>query len=239
MIKYISTILTFILLGLSSYAQKDISFEDMSVFHSKMERFYGKESYSLKVIYRSFKGHSSSHPEDEMTGFISKKGNIFESYQLGVYSIQNENIKVIVDSAEMTINLTYPDSNITSFYSKEQFEESKYNLSSIEHYKRSQSDIIIMTYKYGYSYSKIELSIAKKGFINEMILYLTNTVKYKDENNNIKEEKAKISINYLDISSQSNGLKLNMEDIVIKTKGGYELTSKYKGYELIDYRYQN
>jgi hypothetical protein len=220
----------------AGFAQEEISYEQMGKYYDLMEQFYGQKSYSLDVKYSSYKGHDSQVPEDVMNGYVVKENELQESYQLGIFSIQNEEIKVFLDSTEKYVGITFPDKGVAQGgFDEKTFEESKSRMDKVLLTYEGRDAIIQFQFKPGYEYSSIEMRIAPDGLIKETILYFSADVEYEKASGEKSKEKVKVVIK----SSPSKRKIKNKVETVLKQDGGsYQLTAPYSTYELMDFRYQ-
>src|SRR5690606_5148765 len=161
-----------------------------------------------------------------------------EQYQLGIYSLQNKQLKVMVDSSENLVGITFPDSSFHQF--------SVIDTSYINKYKKSitkitkeefKSGVILLNifYKTGLPFEKVILRI-NQDFIEEITLFYANEVEYEDDNSKLLKEKPKLRISFRKLIPKTKN-KFNLADIIYKVDKKYVLTDRFKNFELIDFRH--
>jgi hypothetical protein len=218
-------------------AQREITFDQIKPIFDRIERYY-KGDYAIWSEITSYKGHTSTQPEDRSTGYIYKKGSVIEAIKLGIYSIQDSRIKIIVDSSEAMVGLTYPDTaHLVSFdqYKAQQAAQ------IIERITLAESDRFIQLefhYKKGGEYENISLRIVSSGMIEEMTLFFANEIAYKGTNGTLKKDKAKVQMKFKEIPLREAKFAHKISDIIIPQGQSYALTNAYKSFELIEFRYQ-
>lgn len=231
---------TYLLSGLFTFGlgQEDV-YKQLTDIYKKSEAYYDSDSYALSINYQSFKGHESANPSDEMTGFIKKKGDQIEVYQMGVYSIQNKQYKIIVDSTEKLIGITFPDTAVNTGFDKEKFELSKQKLEYVSHESDGRYETFTLNFKPGFQYDKINIRFFPNGMIKSLTLFLAQKIEYEDSPGNIRSDKARIVISYSNLSGAEKNVKHQMSDFVEATSQTFSLGKAYKDFELIDFRYKN
>lgn len=220
--------------------EKSISVDEMTEIMQKVNTIYKQNSYHIAIEISSYKGHYSLTPEDHSKGFINKNNEWVEQYQLGIYSLQNKQLKVMVDSSENLVGITFPDSSFHQF--------SVIDTSYINKYKKSitkitkeefKSGVILLNifYKTGLPFEKVILRI-NQDFIEEITLFYANEVEYEDDNSQLLKEKPKLRISFRKLIPKTKN-KFNLADIIYKVDKKYVLTDRFKNFELIDFRYNN
>ena len=196
----------------------------------KANSMYSQKEYAVAMEVYTYKGHYAVLPEDQSSGVIRKKNGVTEQSLNQIYSIQNEVMKVMVDSSENIVGITFPDSASFSFTTDDAF-FNKYNryvsnISLTDNKNGMQS--LTINYREGLPYEKISIKLTNS-FAEEITFF------YADK---LSEEKPKLRVVLKKIAA---GVKLNYSvgDIVYKSNDGYKLTEKFKNFKLIDFRYQN
>lgn len=90
-------------------AQSDWRSLEEAEFTDRMELIYQvyeeTEHYIMDYTLASFKGHTAIVPEDISDGFLARSSNSFHQMQMGIRSIQNDTVKVVVEPEEQMIFL--------------------------------------------------------------------------------------------------------------------------------------
>lgn len=218
------------------WAQETISYDQAQDIFSETAKNYQKDYLYYTVKLASFKGHQNPVKEDESIGYFVKDGNTIYSYQLGIYTVQNKKFKVIVDSTERYVGITYSDTAQTSPYSSASPSYSKKYVKSIELLEKRQKKYITIYFIDGYSYSKIVTVLTKSNILESMELFLANDIVYEEKGKEQKD-KAKIRITFFPMKGKKKGI-LEIEDILRIKNNEILLTPKFSKFELIDFRYE-
>ncbi len=219
--------------------QKNISLKEMTAIMQKTNSIYTQKEYCIALEVYTYKGHYAAIPEDQSKGFILKKDNITEQYINHVYSIQNNTLKLMIDSAENIVGISYPDNESFSFTPDNDFID-KYNryvtnITLTNHENGKQ--IIDIKYKEGLPYEKISIKL-NNSFAEEVIFYYADKIEYEGKDGRLLEEKPKLRVGLKKLSSKKK-LKFNINEIAYKNGNNYQLSEKFKNFQLIDFRYQN
>ncbi len=106
----------FILLAIIGFSQ--VNADIASQFDNDFKLISGKlnneNNYSINTEYHFYNSHSSSQPLKVMQGYYKKKDANYKSMAMGILTIQEDKLKVFVDSANKTITLTDADKENTS-----------------------------------------------------------------------------------------------------------------------------
>lgn len=224
-----------VLFAFSGIGQQEMSFEKMEEYYDLIHDYYSQKKYALDVSYSSYKGHESTVPEDDMSGYVIKEGDVIESYQLGIYSIQDDEIKLLIDSSEQYVGLTYPDTTNTQGFNKEAFEQSKLRMEKMLLNYEGRDAVVQFIYKAGYEYQNVTMKISPNGLVKEMTLYFSSDLEYETASGDKAKDKAKVVVKS---TPSSKKIKNEIESVIVKKSGEYALTSPFKSYELMDFRYQ-
>lgn len=234
------SILSLLMVSFCNAQEKPISIDEMTELMQNVNSIYNQKEYHVAIEISSYKGHYSVIPEDHSKGFIHKKNETVEQYQLGIYSLQNKQIKVMIDSTENMVGITYPDSTFSQTFAIDTGYVNKYknaitNISKIE----TNNGVVLLniSYKKGLPFEKIYIRI-HQDFIEEITLFYANEIEYEDDNSQLLKDKPKLKINFRKMISNQK-TKFNLTDIVYKVDKKYVLTDKFKNFELIDFRYNN
>lgn len=60
---------------------------------------------SVDIVHQTYKGHTSAQPHDRSEGYFKADGNQYHSYLAGIHTIQNKQLKFVVDTAGKLIVL--------------------------------------------------------------------------------------------------------------------------------------
>lgn len=224
---------------LSVSAQVDVEFKKAQELYALVDAFYAQPQYHLTMQMKSFKGDGRDNQQDFSRGYIKKNKDLYEVYQMGIYSIQNEDIKLVVDSTERLVALTFPVEPLQSSFSNESYQASQLFMDRLSSEKNGKNTELTINYTEGFDYNKLFLSIGPRGMVNIMQLFFANPINYQDTNYNQQTANAWVEISYQQQAiEQPNYFKHSISSIV-KMKGNeYVLSPLFKGFELSDLRYK-
>lgn len=227
----------FVLLAFHGIAQESISVEKAQDFFNEVAQNYTKNYFYYKIRMTSYKGYTSTTKEDESEGYFIKKGNTVISYQLGIYSVQDKSIKVMIDSSENMVGITYPDTALDLNYSMKGLLDKRQYIQSIDFMDKREKKYITINFKKGFSYSKIVTVLSKNNLLESVEMFIARDVHYKDVEGNEQNDKARIKIVYYPMKGKKE-IPLNIENILTKQNSEYITTSAFSKFELIDFRYE-
>jgi hypothetical protein len=156
-----------------------------------------------------------------------------------VYSIQNKDIKVVVDSTEQLVALTFPVEPLQSSFSNESYQASQVFMDKLTSEKDGKNTALTIDYIKGFDYNKLFLNVNPFGMVNIMQLFFANPINYQDANYNQQAANAWVEISYQQQTiEQTNYFDHSISSIVKKKGNAYVLTELFKDFELTDLRYK-
>lgn len=225
------------LFSLSGLAQKNLTEDEVKSNYKKLATYYNGD-YSFRATYRSYLGFNSSIVADKQQGYFSKRGEVTVASLLGTYTVQNEDIKLSIDSVERMIAISYPDTlQKMMFFDEQQYNLSKQRIASSYIEKSRDADLMSFEFKPGFQYSKVSLLILPNGMLKEIAMYFSDQVEYEDDQGKLQKDNLKVLIGFETIKTSQKDI--TPQDVVVKTATGYGLREGFKEFELIDLRYQS
>lgn len=213
---------------------------ELEQVYQKINNFYLQKNYKLATAIYTYKGHQAITPSDASTGFFMKSINRIESYIAGVHTYQNEAVKVMIDSSENIIGISYPDTGaaIVGVNISQKSEQLKKIIEkiTIKQVGVTKQEITII-YKKELPYEKAKMIVNDKGFLEEIVLYQASDIAFEDPLGNTLYDKAKIKMEFKDISATDKKFSLKISDLIIKQEKTYKTTPAFSSFELIDFRY--
>lgn len=233
-------ILHIILLLLSSSfckAQQTISLKEMTAMMQKANSIYSQKEYHVALEVYTYKGHYAVTPEDQSIGFIHKKNGVTEQSLNHIYSLQNEVMKVMVDSSENIVGISYPDTASFAFTPDSNFinKYNRYVVNVTLTDNKTGIQLLNINYREGLPYQKISIKL-NNAFAEEITFFYAKKVEYETNDGKLLEEKPKLRVILKKLPSGGK-LSYSMSDIAYKSGNGYRLTEKFKNFQLIDFRY--
>lgn len=218
-------------------AQQAISLREMTTIMQKTNSIYSQKEYAVAIEVFTYKGHYAIIPEDQSSGFIRKKNSITEQSLNQVYSLQNEVLKLMVDSSENIVGITYPDTASLFFTPDDNFfnKYNRYVLKVTHNETKNGVQFLNIYYRGGLPFEKITIKL-NNSFAEEITFFYAEKVEYESNDGTLSAEKPKMRV-VLKIMPSVGKLNYNMGDIAYKGNNGYRLTEKFKSFKLIDFRY--
>lgn len=206
----------------------------------ELQASYSKlTNYSVNIKYLTFDTKSNSDVHDKSNGYMIKSGIYTKSRLLGIYSVQNEKLRVTIDSAKKTVHV----SNAFKFQDPG-FSLNDYTkiLGFCKTVKKATNNNIVA---YRFETKNTEGLIAQElylenGITKEVNVYYANEHFYR-ENNDMKKEIVYPRLQVL-FSDYNPKIKIvasdfTLDKIILELKDKkIKLTENYRGYKLTDGR---
>ncbi len=198
------------------------------------------ERYSFNVKYTSYKTHEETIPHETQKGFVIKDGICLYSKLGGSTTIQNKDLRIVIDSVKQFIKITNalegqdPNFNMNDYIKA---------LGVCKTVKRKQEDNIIafrFEPKAGQGIVAQEIYLGEE-FLKKSVIFYVNEHNIR-ENNEIVKQTVRPRLEIL-ISDFKKLEKVNKEifrtdGIIHITKNEIELKGKYKTFKFFDGRYK-
>jgi len=85
---------------------------DLADFTSAIEKVNKNcfsNSFNADFTYFLYHDHATKLPVDQEKGYFKRFGNMYLSYNMGIYSIQNAKLKIVIDSVSKMVIIKNPD----------------------------------------------------------------------------------------------------------------------------------
>lgn len=216
-----------------------VTIEEMgNVFQKNNDIFLNTQNYRLTVTHASYETYTSELPVEKQTGTFRKDGKNYHSELLGIRTIQNENYKIVIDTATKVILVANPDQLTWTAYTKEDYNFLLKRCTSIRMSKTGRYTFYRMELPENSPIGAYEFLVDENGMTREVNWYYNKEVK-KDENDENSKVKPKMSISF---SGFKDKIDYNYQDTFSEqpyfTKKDNKLipTEKYRMYKLMDQR---
>lgn len=225
-------------LAMAQTQWQEMSWDEYSAFYKNVGEKYDMEAYHIDLRYSTYKGHKSTTPFESSLGYMGRKGGQSYSYVMGILTLQDDEIKVTVDSINMVVAINHAPEELSNQFSSEQFENSKQYIKSIG--KRSDGDLIVLNLKYidNAPIERMEFGFNKRSYLQYISTYYRDKKEYEDEEGNTQYDYVWLKMEYLKHMRNWNEKIVTIADVLNRKSGEYTLTSDYKNFELIDLRYK-
>ena len=196
-------------------------------------------TYSVNINYQTYDTKGSDEIHDKSHGYMIKSGMYNKSRLLGIYTVQNDKIRVTIDSAKKTIQIAnafiFKDPGLSlNDYLK--------ILTFCKVVKKStENDIVGYRFETKNTQGLMAQEIfIENGITKEVDAYYANEHFYR-ENNDLKKEIVypKLTVVFSDFNPKIKVIPtdFNIDKIVnLSNPKKIVLTPNYKGYKLIDGR---
>ncbi|MEO5645216.1 MAG: hypothetical protein ABIS12_17980 [Bacteroidia bacterium] len=233
-----------LLLGFGTIAWTTITQAEYTVAMDKMNEFYTvNDHYSVRISYSSFRGHESEVPYETSNGIYICDKNKYYSQLLGTRTIQNEKIKIVIDSLHKSITVANPEENESGNEMKKiNYENSKQYITAYKTAPIANGKLYRIECNPTPSYSAYVLDLSNDGFLRELIVYYKNEYPIDPTNATSAKAKAKLKISYSGFDSKTAfdpARVFSTAKYITETSGKLTLTKAYSSYRLFDNRIPN
>lgn len=239
----------FVMLGLYFRSQTAPAWQSASreevvlAYKNACSWFINTPNYSFDIKYSSYKNHNGSELTEITSGYYKRSGKNYVSDAVGIKTIQNDRLRMIIDTSEKTIAISDPGTLSPSIQSSEELNKLLENVKSLRKRVVNKNLTYRIDFRKNEIYEAYEFSVSEKGRLEKLVYYYSEqTEKDYDDNNRPVETKIKprldiLFFNYL-VSSKTNESEFNDNSIVLAANSRVSLINKYKNYTLKDYRVQ-
>ncbi|MDF2450525.1 MAG: hypothetical protein K0S26_29 [Bacteroidota bacterium] len=215
--------------------------EVMTVSQKYSEWFLKNLNYKVDINYASYSDHNSATAHDEFSGFYKRNNNNFHTLAMGVNTIQNEKMKLSIDTISRFIVLNNKIAIDQSPVNTKDFSTLLDNAKSIKKQKTNTGEIIYRSdFKPNAVYSAYEFKINSKGLLVLMKYYYSKELKDETPSGSIVKGKPRLEVSF---NNYQTNVSFNYEKDFSEKKYLREegkkivLNNKYKNFELKDYRF--
>lgn len=206
----------------------------------EFQKAYGSlQSYSVALSYTTYDTKKEQVPQDKSDGYIIRSGSSSKSRLLGIYSVQNEKLRVTIDSLKKIVHVANAFKTELPNFSPEDY------LKILGYCKSVQKGTGNKSTSYRFETKNTEGILAQEvflenGLIKEANIYYANEHTWR-EDNTIQKEMVYPRLQVL-FKGFNSKLKLKEEDFsietILSTKEGkkLQLAPGFNAYKLIDGR---
>ena len=211
---------------------------NISEFKEEMNQIKMKiasiNKFQVETEYLSYENGEKEIVHDRFNGYVKKDGIKLHNYNLGIHSIQNEDMKVVVDSSNELIALVQRDTSSFQIISAELKDVIYEKALSIK--KRVVGDDVFYQMKYDKEFDITEYTIQfnKSGQVKMIDLTYSETTK---NNANLDVNiRVRILFTHWNLNPQFSKNDFSYKDYIVKNENKYYLTELYRDFELMDQR---
>ncbi len=210
-------------------------FQDMS------NAYLQTPTFSMQINQTSYIGHTSVVPHDEAEGKFFKSNKSYVSNLLGIKTVQNEKIKIVIDSTNKLIAISNSDRSYKAIPSIEDIDQSLFFVIDVK--KMSSNGLIFysLRFKENFTYSKMDFTLTNDFFLKEIVMYFSDDLPVNpDDEEHSAKSKLKYRVTYSGIKKNlilNPKIFLESEYLYFNTKQKtYSLNENYKKYKFQDLR---
>lgn len=243
--KFLIYIVSFSLLSSMVLAPADnwtsITVEDMAKETKKIESVYKDNvGYSFSISHVTYKNYTTAKSEDKMTGyFIKDAKNNYHSYILGVHTIQNNKVKITIDSLNKSIQINSPDRSFTKEVKLSEVEDMLKICSSVKKQDITTGKKFRMEFSKTRKYSAYEVWVNASSQLEKLVMYFNAEFPSDPGDENSAKTKPRAEVLF---TNYKTGLKPDYKSYFDETKyitfkgDTYVGSSTYKEYKIYDLR---
>jgi hypothetical protein len=194
------------------------------------------DHYQVSITHLSYEDHSSEIVHDRSVGFYRRDRKRYHSSMMGVNTIQNEYLRVVIDSTNKIISIGDPDASLEQQPSPELRDLAFDRCSSIlKSEQKSNGKAFKMNFPDSYSLSSCQIAEDENSLLSEIVILYNRKVK----NLQHKEVRPKLKIIFSNwkISGEFSENEFSESRYVVKNGSKYQLTGAYVHYKLLDQRF--
>jgi hypothetical protein len=229
-----------VMLVSNSWGQQAISKDEFLKNLELASRQYQTESYSLKFKQSVFLSSDSLKPFYEASGQYKRgKGKEYRTETKGNLTVQNNDIKIVMDSATKLVLLFEPDSLFNPI-TKENKGFYNSDATFFVTNSKDQSRYKVFYHSPNFEYESMEFWVEKKtGAVSKIVLQLVENNYTGESFEDETVEEPLLIVEYQpQLKSKSNVNDFNINRFIVLEKDHYVLTPELKDFTLDDLRYK-
>lgn len=227
-------------LALEGRAQSIGAEEFRKVFNA-VSKGYSTESYQLGFEHEIFLKPGDTQPFYTSRGrFLRGKGRQYRTESPGQLTIQDEKIKMVIDSANRLVLLFKPDTLYSPMLLSHMDQSPVWRKASYRSDRQGELERYTVFFNERYEYESIEYLVnPKTNRLQELVMHLQPGDYYNDQKEEESQsESPRIVIRYGTPSGKLTGKEFQTQPFLSEKDGKYVLTDYMKGFVLDDLRYQ-
>lgn len=201
------------------------------------DKYNNTKTYEFNIKYISYKDYKTSIPYETSIGFFKKDGNNFYCKILDLYTMQNDNYKIIIDSSDKTISIASPSQVFESVFSVFDIETLFSNYAIVKTANFSGGLLFRIEPKLAYDIDSYEYLVDKSGWIKELTIFYN--ISLIDRNGDVTNIKPRLQMIFSINDKKVNKDEYNESRFFIKQGDNLVLTKEYKNFQLMDNRFLN
>lgn len=219
--------------------------EVIAAYRNACNWFMNTQSYAFEIKYTSYKTHTSNEIIESSIGYYKRSEKKYITDAVGIRTIQNEKIRMVIDTTDKVIAVSNPSSLTPGIQNADELNKLFDNVKTLRKKTILKSVTYRIDFKKNELYEAYEFTVGEKGYLEKLVYCYSEQIEkdYGDgENEKQKETKIKPRMeitfyNYL-VPAKVNESEFTDRSIVLAANNKVSLINKYKTYTLKDYRLQ-
>jgi hypothetical protein len=219
--------------------------ELIAAYQKACNWFINTPSYAFKIKYAAYDGHQSNKLNESSEGYYKRVAGSYISEAAGIKTLQNTNLKLVIDTADKIVTLMNPASLSPNMASTQELEELLNNVKALKKTKLAKTTKYRVEFNNNELYQAYEFTTNEKGLIIGLTYYYSEQAEHNDEENNFEKNRAvkikpRLEITFSNFQIPANYAESEFDEggIVTKEKQKISLKPAYSTFRLIDYRLQ-
>ncbi len=216
--------------------------EEFTAVYEKSTGWFSKNlNYKVNVKYASYSDHSLAVAYEQSTGYFKRSNDFIHSSVLGIITVQNEKVCIMLDSLNQFIVVNSKKEVQQTLFDPKTFSEL---LSKVKSIKKQKSEKGETTYQLEFPtnglYSKYEFQTNVQGLPSVMKYYYSKEMKKDEKDENSLKGKPRLEVSFSGYQTNVNFVyeKEFSEKQFLKIENNkIVLNEKYRNFEVKDYRF--
>lgn len=207
--------------------------------------FTNTQNYAFKLKYTSYKDYFSKEIIESSEGYYKRLGNKYKTEAVGIKTIQNEKVRIIIDTTDKLITVLNPGKLNPALTDAKDLEVMLDNVKALKKRKIGKNICFRIDFIKNELYEAYEFTINDKGLLESLIYYYSEQIEEDDGDGQYLsplKTKVKPRLEVLFSNYQApvtiSESEFQEKSIVLNDKQKINLLDKYKTFQLKDYRYQ-
>ena len=210
---------------------------------NQVNKTYSAEKYSVQMVYKYYYEYNSTSPGETQTGIYYKNGNESYSKIMGIETIRNKKMSLVIQNEEKIIVVSNPvkDNGVmmisldTLIMICESFDRTELPDNQIKYELKFKSGI-------AFEYTKMEVFINKNNFcINKLIFYYAEQEMVLENPDQSRKIHPKLEVTYKNFTNNyivNPGMFSDSPYVVLSAQNKYKATEKYSGYQVYNQKFK-
>jgi hypothetical protein len=201
--------------------------------------FIDHKKYEVSIHYESFADYESPISKDASEGYYRRSGSDSHSFALGIHTIQNERMKIVIDSSRKIIMISNRDtSERSSPYSYSDVIKMLENTKALSKQVTEKESTFRIEFNANSPYWRYEVVLDKGHQIKKIKMFLNTEVSPNEDDLKALKTKPRIELTLFNYKGEPAFTHSEFDESVYVSKKDdhFVATSRYEKYRLRDMR---